>query len=160
MDPKSIAWAPHFERTEVRKSRCRHCGLVLDHAGGRPQRHLAEKHPDLFAATAAPEEAPPPDEPLDTKQAFHDTLQFLKNTFGDSSIPANAQVAAAKEYLERLDALGVEEDEEEAEGKVVARFERAIVKKADLEEEFRVFLRDPPTLQRVERLCAEVRATL
>ena len=168
MVAKSVTPPEYFERVEARKSRCRLCGLVLDHAGGRPRLHLRDHHPEAVLALdaakggGAPTEIPENPEELSPEDVRQKTLDFMHTIMSRADTPANARVAAARliSDIERLQDLDREEDEDEAEGKVVVRWEKAIVKKKDLEEEFRSALRDPATLARVERLCAEVRATL
>lgn len=89
-------------------------------------------------------------------------LKTLRGIFENTDTADNARVQAAAliAKIEGFEDMAPEEDEEEGEERTVARFQKAIQRKKDLEEEFRKALRDPATLARVERLCAEVRATL
>lgn len=107
-----------------------------------------------------------------TREERDATLRILRSIAGDEGsicpecgrAPANdnarvaavAQIAAIQGFRDMVD----EEDEEEGEERTIARFRKNIERKGDLEEEFRKFLRDPAILQRVERLCGEIRATL
>lgn len=183
MEPHEVDWSGSFERVGTRRSRCLHCGEELDHAGGRPQKHILLKHPEKAVAypkkphieespkvvVAASHEAglePPalPPEPDERSPAIvrEETLRLATDLLKDPATPANARVAAARliSDIQGLQDMEQDEDEGEAEGKVVARFEKAIARKVDLEEEFRTALKDPATFTRVKRLLAEVEATL
>lgn len=173
-------WRTSFERVGTRRSKCLICGEELDHAGGRPQRHMEKKHAEVPRLNVLPVDAErivlplgeqplrgtPQAEPQDVEESVDPrdvrsrVLSFADEIQADDRMPAHARVAAGRLItdIERLQEQDVEEDEDEAEGRVVERYRNALRKKGDLEEEFRSSLRDPAVLERVERLCKEVRA--
>lgn len=157
-----VGWRESFERVGPKRSKCKVCGEEMDHAGGRPQKHMELKHGAAPLTEPQTQDDVEGAEPPDPKDVRSKVLEMMHEIAEGDEMPANARVAAGRliSDIERLQELDVEEDEDEAEGRVVERYRKALLKKEDLEEEFRAGLRDLAVLERVERLCREARAAL